>query len=399
MIDHTAREHAILSASSAHRWLSCTPSALLETEFPDTTSEAAIEGTLAHEIGEIKARRALYQKSDAGYIAKNIATRELNKLRKDPIFKEEMEGFTDDYAAELDQRAISFDDRPYIALETKLDLSEWVPKGFGTADCVMIGGNKLLVADFKYGKGVRVSAENNPQMQLYALGALQKFSMIYDIKTVTMMIIQPRLSSSADLWEESVEDLLKFGQFVKAQAELAIKGEGNFHPGEEECRFCRARQTCRARADYNIQMYFGDVGKLPPLISDEEVGNYLAKGEDVAKWLKDLQDYALSTCLAGGNIPGYKAVEGRGSRSWSDQEKAFKALMDGGVPEAVMYERKALTLAALEKVVGKKEFNELAGDWIIKDPGKPTLVKESDKRPAITERPSIEEAFSGINGN
>lgn len=399
MIDHTAREHAILSASSAHRWLSCTPSALLETEFPDTTSEAAIEGTLAHEIGEIKARRALYQKSDAGYIAKNIATRELNKLRKDPIFKEEMEGFTDDYAAELDQRALSFDDRPYIALETKLDLSEWVPKGFGTADCVMIGGEKLLVADFKYGKGVRVSAENNPQMQLYALGALQKFSMIYDIKTVTMMIIQPRLSSSADLWEESVEDLLKFGQFVKAQAELAIKGEGNFHPGEEECRFCRARQTCRARADYNIQMYFGDVGKLPPLISDEEVGNYLAKGEDVAKWLKDLQDYALSTCLAGGNIPGYKAVEGRGSRSWSDQEKAFKALMDGGVPEAVMYERKALTLAALEKVVGKKEFNELAGDWIIKDPGKPTLVKESDKRPAITERPSIEEAFSGINGN
>lgn len=399
MIDHTAREHAILSASSAHRWLSCTPSALLETEFPDTTSEAAIEGTLAHEIGEIKARRALYQKSDAGYIAKNIATRELNKLRKDPIFKEEMEGFTDDYAAELDQRALSFDDRPYIALETKLDLSEWVPKGFGTADCVMIGGEKLLVADFKYGKGVRVSAENNPQMQLYALGALQKFSMIYDIKTVTMMIIQPRLSSSADLWEESVEDLLKFGQFVKAQAELAIKGEGNFHPGEEECRFCRARQTCRARADYNIQMYFGDVGKLPPLISDEEVGNYLAKGGDVAKWLKDLQDYALSTCLAGGNIPGYKAVEGRGSRSWSDQEKAFKALMDGGVPEAVMYERKALTLAALEKVVGKKEFNELAGDWIIKDPGKPTLVKESDKRPAITERPSIEEAFSGINGN
>lgn len=396
MMDHKSRAHAVLSASSAHRWLSCTPSALLETEFQDTTSEAAREGTLAHEMCEIKARKALYQKSDRGYMAKNIATRELNKLRKDPLYTDEMEGFTDDYATKLDQQALRLSDRPYIALETRLDLTEWVPEGFGTADCVMIGGDRLLVADFKYGKGVKVSAENNPQMQLYALGALQKFSMIYDIKTVIMMIIQPRLSSNADFWEEPVEDLLAFGEFVKQRAALAIKGGGDFHPGEEECRFCRARQTCRARANYNIQMYFGDVGKLPPLISDAEVGEYLAKGEDVAKWLKDLQDYALSVCLAGGDIPGYKAVEGRGSRDWIDQEKAFKALMAGGVPEEVMYERKALTLAALEKVVGKKEFADLAGDYVIKNPGKPALVKESDKRPAITNTPTVEEAFSDL---
>lgn len=396
MTDHKARAHALLSASSAHRWLSCTPSALLEADFPDTTSDAAKEGTLAHEMCEIKARQALFRKSEAGYIAKNIATRELNKLRKDPRYSEEMEGFTDDYASELDLRALDFTDRPYIALEARLDLTEWVPEGFGTADCVMIGGNRILVIDFKYGKGVRVSAENNPQMQLYALGALQKFALVYDIKTVAMMIVQPRLSAEADLWEEPIEDLLAFGEMVRQKAALAIKGEGEFHPGEEQCRFCRVRQTCRARADHNIQLAFGDIGKLPPLISNAEVGEYLAKGEDVARWLKDLQEYALSTCLAGGEIPGYKAVEGRGSRDWTDQDAAFRALMTGGVPEAAMYERKALTLAALEKVVGKKEFAELVGEYIVKNPGKPALVKESDKRPAITNTPTVEEAFAGV---
>lgn len=398
MTDHTSRAHALLSASSAHRWLSCTPSALLEAEFSDTTSEAAAEGTLAHEMCEIKARQALYRKTDAGYLAKNVATRGLNKIRKDPLYSEEMESYTDDYAAQLDLWALGFNERPYIALETRLDLTDWVPEGFGTADCIMIGGNRLLVVDFKYGKGVRVSAENNPQMQLYALGALKKFAMVYEIETVTMAICQPRLSGSPDIWEEPVTDLLAFGDMVKQRAALAIKGEGEYHPGEEQCRFCRARQTCRARADYNIQMAFGDVGKLPPLISDAEVGEYLAKGEDVARWLKDLQEYALSTCLEGGEIPGYKAVEGRGSRDWTDQDEAFRALMAGGIPEEVMYERKALTLAALEKVVGKKEFAELAGSYVVKSPGKPTLVKESDKRPAISNVPSVEEAFAGVEG-
>lgn len=398
MTDHTSRAHALLSASSAHRWLSCTPSALLEAEFPDTSSEAAAEGTLAHEMCEIKAKQTLFRKTDTGYLAKSVATRGLNKLRKDPLYSEEMEGYTDDYAAELDLMALDFNERPYIALETRLDLTEWVPEGFGTADCIMIGGNRLLVVDFKYGKGVKVQAESNPQMQLYALGALRKFAMVYEVETVAMAIYQPRLSVSPDIWVEPVADLLSFGEMVKQRAALAIKGEGEYHPGEEQCRFCRARQTCRARADYNIQMAFGDVGKLPPLISDAEVGEYLAKGEDVARWLKDLQEYALSTCLEGGEIPGYKAVEGRGSRDWTDQDEAFRALMAGGVPEEVMYERKALTLAALEKVVGKKEFADLAGDYIVKNPGKPTLVKESDKRPAISNVPSVEEAFAGVEG-
>ena len=394
MADHKERDHALLSPSAAHRWMICTPSAQLEAQFPDTTSSAAAEGTLAHEICEIKARQKFFvQKTDLGFMAKNVATRELNKLRKDPLFQEEMEGFCDDYVEELDLHRMSFMERPHIALETKLDLTDWIPEGYGTADCIMIGGNKLLVADFKYGKGVKVSAENNPQMQLYALGAWKKFSLLYQIERVVMMIIQPRLSVNPEIWEESIEDLLVFGEAVKSRSQLAATGEGEFCPGEEQCRFCRARERCRARADENIAMAFGPAGKMPPLITDEEVGEYLQRGSDVAKWLKDLEMYALRSCLDGKEIPGYKAVEGRGSRDWTDQDAAFKALEQSGVPETMMYERRPLTLAALEKVVGKKAFAEAVGEYIVKTPGKPALVPESDKRPAIT---SVETAFREV---
>ena len=393
MAGHKDRAHAILSPSSAHRWMTCTPSALLETQFPDTTSSAAAEGTLAHEMCEIKARQKFFQRTDLGYMAKNVATRKLNELRKSELFQDEMEGFTDDYVDILDVKAVSFESAPYIELETKLDLTDWIPDGWGTADCIMIGEHTLLVADFKYGKGVRVSADHNPQMQIYALGAWKKFSLIYDIRTVVMMIIQPRLSADPDVWEESINDLLDFGESVKGLAEMAIKGEGEYVPGEEQCRFCRARETCRARADYNISVAFGHTGQMPPLITDQEVGEYLKRGADVAKWLKDLQDYALHSCLDGKEIPGFKAVEGRGSRDWTDQDAAFKALQGAGVPEAMLYERKPLTLAAIEKVVGKKAFAEAVGQFVVKNPGKPTLVPETDKRPAIT---SVDTAFREV---
>lgn len=394
MAGHKDRAHAILSPSSAHRWLTCTPSALLETEFPDTASSAAAEGTLAHEICEIKARQKFFHKTDIGYMAKNVATRKLNELRKNELFQDEMEGYTDDYVEHLDNAAVSlFETQPYIELETKLDLTDWIPDGWGTADCIMISGDTLMVADFKYGKGVRVFAEDNPQMMIYALGAWKKFSLIYNIEKVVMMIIQPRLSDIADTYCISVDYLKGFGEVVTAKAELAIKGEGEYVPGEEQCRFCRARETCRARADYNISVAFGHTGQMPPLITDAEVGEYLRRGADVAKWLKDLQDYALRSCLDGKEIPGFKAVEGRGSRDWTDQDEAFKALQGSGVPEAMLYERKPLTLAAIEKVVGKKAFAETVGQYVVKNPGKPTLVPETDKRPAIT---SVDTAFREV---
>ena len=394
MAGHKDRDHAIISPSSAHRWLFCTPSASIEATFPDTTSSAAAEGTLAHEICEIKARQKLFKKGTAGYIAKSAATKKLNALRKDPLFQDEMEGYTDDYVEELQIQSINgFDERPYIELETKLDLTDWIPDGFGTADCIMVGGDTLLVADFKYGKGVRVSAENNAQMQIYALGAWKKFSLIYPIEKVVMMIIQPRLSVNPEIWEESIDDLLAFGIQVAQKAQMAAKGEGEYCPGEEQCRFCRARETCRARADYNISVAFGHTGQMPPLISDAEVGEYLRRGADVARWLKDLQDYALRSCLDGKEIPGWKAVEGRGSREWTDQDAAFLALQGAGIDEALLYERKPLTLAAIEKMVGKKAFAETCGALVVKNPGKPALVQESDKRPAIT---SVDTAFRDV---
>ena len=395
MAGHKDRDHAILSPSAAHRWMACTPSALLEAEFPDTTSSAAAEGTLAHEICEIKARQKFFKnKTDIGYMAKNVATRKLNELRKDPLFQDEMDGYTDDYVEELIIQSINgFENRPYVELETKLDLTNWIPDGFGTADCIMIGDDTLLVADFKYGKGVRVSAEHNPQMQIYALGAWEKYQLIFPIKKVVMMIIQPRLSYDQEIWEESIEDLLVFGKDVKRLAELAAKGEGEYVPGEEQCRFCRARETCRARADYNISVAFGHTGQMPPLITDEEVGEYLRRGADVARWLKDLQDYALRSCLDGKEIPGWKAVEGRGSRDWTDQDAALAALQGAGVPEAMLYERKPLTLAAIEKVVGKKEFAQTVGTFVRKNPGKPALVPESDKRPSIN---GVDAAFRDV---
>lgn len=394
MAGHKDRDHAIISPSSAHRWLCCTPSASIEATFPDTTSSAAAEGTLAHEICEIKARQKLFKKGTAGYIAKSVATKKLNALRKDPLFQDEMEGYTDDYVEELQIQSINgFDERPYIELETKLDLTDWIPDGFGTADCIMVGGDTLLVADFKYGKGVRVSAENNAQMQIYALGAWKKFSLIYPIEKVVMMIIQPRLSVNPEIWEESIDDLLAFGIQVAQKAQMAAKGEGEYCPGEEQCRFCRARETCRARADYNISVAFGHTGQMPPLISDAEVGEYLRRGADMARWLKDLQDYALRSCLDGKDIPGWKAVEGRGSREWTDQDAAFLALQGAGIDEALLYERKPLTLAAIEKVVGKKEFAQTVGAFVQKNPGKPALVQESDKRPAIT---NVDTAFRDV---
>lgn len=398
MADHSTRDHAVITASGSHRWLACPPSVLLEMTFPDTDSEAAKEGTLAHEICEIKARQRLFKKGDTGFMTKGVATKELNKLRRTDLYADEMEEHTDFYVDELDLLALGFTEKPHIALETRLDLSDWIPEGFGTADCIMVGGDKLLVVDFKFGKGCVVESEHNPQMQLYALGAWKKFSLIYDIKTVQMVIIQPRISLNPSVWAESIEELLAFGQMAKEKAQLAAAGEGEFNPGEEQCRFCRARFQCRARADKNIQLAFGDiVGKLPPLITNEEVGKYLEMGEDVAKWLKELQEYALKACLSGDEIPGYKAVEGRSARDWTDQDAAFKALQASGVPEAAMYERKPLTLAALEKVVGKKAFGEAVGRFIEKKPGKPTLVRESDKRPAITNVPTVAEAFEGVS--
>lgn len=384
---HSERAHALLSASGAHRWLACTPSAKLEEQFPDTTSVAAKEGTLTHELAELKLKH-YYHTAD---FSRQKYTRAVNKLKKQELWQDEMDGYTEEYLDYVKTAALKFESSPYVAIEKRVDLGTYIPDGFGTADCILIGGGVLHVLDFKYGKGVPVSAEENPQMKLYALGAYNTYSFLYPIREIKLTIIQPRLDSISE-WCCSLEHLLAFGEYVKQRAALAVNGDGPYSPGEHQCRFCRARAQCLARAEENVKLaFFTD--KKPPLITDAEVGGYLMQGEEVARWLKDLQDYALAQCLAGKEIPGWKAVEGRGSREWTDMDQAFRTLETNGIDEAVLWERKPLTLAQVEKVVGKKDFAAFVGGYVVKKPGKPALVKETDKRPAVTNKISAAEAF------
>ena len=370
--------HAMLSPSSAHRWLHCTPSALLEKSFSDTSSPASAEGTAAHALADHKVKRALRRRSK----------RPVSDYNTD-----EMEECTDDYRDFVmeqlgKERQTCSDAQAYTEIE--LDLSAYIPHGFGTSDCIIVSDNRMHVIDLKYGQGVLVESEENPQMMLYALGAYQKYRLLYPIETVQMEIIQPRIDNYSS-YSCSLKELLAFGEEVRKKADAAIKGEGEFKPGDW-CRFCRARAKCKARADYNVQLAFA-AGTPPELLTDEQIGEYLKKGEDVASWLSDVKEYALKACLDGKSIPGWKAVRGRSVRVFDDTDAAFRDAMKAGVEEALLYERKPLSLSKVEKLMGKKRFNEELGSHVIKPPGKPTLAHESDKREAVTDIVTPEEAF------
>jgi len=378
-------KHALLSASSAHRWLNCTPSARLEEQFPDTTSEYAKEGTLAHEIAELKLCKHFIEPMGP----KTFAAR-MNKFKKEELYQEEMQEHTDTYLEYVQSVVHSYASRPHIVIETTLDYSHIVPEGFGTGDCIIIGGNTLHVIDFKYGKGVPVDAVDNPQMKLYALGALHKYSMLYEIINVKLAIVQPRLNNISE-WETTTETLFQWAEQIKPIAERAFKGEGDYRPGEW-CNFCRAKSQCRARCETMTALEgFGYM--KPPLISNAEVGEILVKARHLKEWVTDLEEYALSALLSGEEIPGWKAVEGRSNRQFEDVDKAFEVLKSAGYDEAVLYERKPITLTAVESLLGKKKFSELLDSYVIKPPGKPTLVPESDKREAITAQPKAAEVF------
>lgn len=402
---HEERSHAILSASGARRWIACPPSALLEAQFPDTTSESAAEGTLAHELAEAKVKNY--------FLLDGFSKRKLNafikNLKEKELWDDEMLRHTDTYLDYIRSAALGFKHDPGKRVECRVYFGKYThaemrnppsdTEGFGTADCILIGGGLIHVIDFKYGKSPdgRVDAVENPQMILYALGAYETCRLLYPVDTIRMTIVQPRLPDGISEWEISLEQLLEYGSRIRERAFLAWKRDGGFHPDDKTCRYCRAKGVCRARADRNVQLAFSDsLGKRPPLISNEEMGEYLRRGTDVARWLSDLQDCALSECLAGRQVPGWKAVEGRGSRDWTDMDQAFGALQAAGIQEAMLWERKPLTLAQVEKTVGKKEFAEYAGAYVVKKPGKPTLVQETDKRPAVTAAVTAEEAFAEV---
>lgn len=367
--------HALLSASGARRWLTCTPSARLEETLPDSTSEYAAEGSLAHEIAELKLRKKFVEP-----MGPRAFNNRLKKLQEKPLYQDEMLKYTDAYLDYVSGIVHAHATPPYIAVEKRLDYSTYAPEGFGTGDCIIIGGNTLHVIDFKYGKGVPVSAEDNPQMKLYAMGAYLAYSFLYQLEKVKMVIVQPRLDSISE-WEIPITDLLAWGESIKPIALKAFAGEGDFVAGDH-CRFCRAKSQCRARSEFNLQLE-GFQKMKPPLISNEEVGLILQRAHDLAKWAKDLEEYALGELLKGEEVSGWKAVEGRSTRQFTNLDEAFAVLTKAGYEEAVLYKRSPVTLTEVEKLVGKKKFGELLTAYVNKPPGKPTLAPESDKREPI----------------
>lgn len=383
--------HALLSASSSHRWLHCTGAPRLEATFPDTTSEYAKEGTLAHELCELKLKK--YTTT----MAKGTYTRAYNKIKKNELWANEMDETTDVYLEYIKSIMLSYKVAPVVVIEKRVDFSQYVPEGFGTADCIILAGDTLHIVDYKHGKGVVVDADHNPQMMLYALGAMHDYSLLYKFSTIKMAIIQPRVNNISE-FEMPSDELRKWGEEVVApKAKEAYEMEGHTFEAGAWCGFCRAKAQCRTRCEHFDAMHVF-TNQDPRLISLEELGTYLEHGQDIESWYKDIKEYALSESLAGAEVPGWKAVEGRGSRVFQDGDTAIQTLINGGVDESILYERKVLTLAQIEKAIGKKEFNELVGDQVVKNPGKPTLVVDTDKRPRITNQPSAAQVFNTNNG-
>lgn len=390
-INHKERAHAKLSASGASRWATCPGSVQMEEGIPDTESVYAKEGTLAHELSELKLKHYL----DSKGFGKRKLNAAVKKIKEDELYQAEMDGFTDNYVDFIKEKALSFPSKPYIEIEKRVDFSSWVPGGFGTCDCILIHGTTLSIIDLKYGKGVPVSAEKNEQLILYALGAYNAFSLIYDIKKIEMNIVQPRLNNYSS-WEVDLTELLLWGDYFNVQSSKALSGTGDLVPSAKACKFCKARDICSARAENNLSLE-ADIHLNPNEIPRDKLFEYISRGEDIAKWVNDLKAYALNLCLTGEDVKGLKAVAGRTSRSWTNQDEALKKLMDGGIDEAIIFDKVPLTLAKLEKALGKEQFNNLVGDMVVTSTGKPTLVFENDKRPAITDTVKATSIFKPIN--
>lgn len=388
-IAHAERDHALLSASGAHRWLICTPSARLEDTLPDTESEAAQRGELAHMIAELKLRKHFVEP-----IGPRKFANALKKFKENELYEPIMDEHTNAYLEYVQGVVHSFPSPPHVVIERKVNYDHVAPEGFGTSDCIVIGGKQLHVFDYKNGQGVPVSAEENPQMKLYALGALKAYSLIYEIETVHLHIVQPKVWDEPSQWSLSAADLLAWGESIKPIAQAAFNGEGEYTPGEH-CGFCRAKSLCRARTEQLLSATELAPVK-PPLISWDEVAEILKRGDGLVKWFNSLKEEALARVLAGGDLPGWKAVAGRGGREFADLDAAFAHLKANGIDEALLWDRKPITAAQSEKLfTTKKQYKELLEDTghVVKTAGKPTLAPAEDPRPAVNNQVSAEQAF------
>lgn len=367
-------KHAILSPSAASRWLTCTPSARLEQEFPNTSSSYADEGTLAHAVGECILRQL------AGFITSAEAETIMAVHMNNQYYNKELHDYAEGYAYFVWNQCKP--GKTELFIETRLDMTEWIEDGFGTADAIIIGDGVLIFDDLKYGKGVPVSAFDNAQLMIYALGAYQMFKEIFEIDRIQMNIYQPRLDNTS-CWEISVSDLLEWAEKdLKPKAALAYAGEGEFAPGKA-CTFCRAKSTCRALHDYNMELAQLEF-KNPDLLTDEEIALVLTRADMFNKWIDAVAGYALATAVSGEKQwPGYKICEGRSVRKYSSEVIVATKLESAGYKD-IYTEPKLLGLGALEKKLSKPVFSEIVEPLLIKPSGSPVLVPESDKRPVYS---------------
>lgn len=386
-IKHAGRAHALLSASGAYRWMACTPSARLEESFKEEDDEASVfaaEGTFAHELSELEIRYATDKINLEDFVAKK------NVVMKHAFYTDEMVEETDKYISNVlnDWRDANKEDAlAELVVEDKFDLREWVPDGFGTNDVVIIAGSKLRVRDLKFGKGVKVSAVDNPQLKLYALGALEKHGFIYGIETVELVIDQPRLNN-VSVFTLSVADLYQWAESVVVPtAKKAFEGAGEFAPGDH-CRFCKAAVRCKALANKNLELAKYDFEE-PALLTDKQLIDIFERAPDFINWANKISAYVSSEAVSGKKFEGYKLVEGRSNRTIADEEAAKFQLRKTGLNADAYLNVKLKGLGDLEKLLGKAEFAAVVGPYVVKPQGKPTLVSTDDPRPAFN---SIEQA-------
>lgn len=361
-------KHALLSPSSSHRWLNCPPSLRLSQDYSDKASTYAEEGTEAHLLGEYKLKTLLGERG-------------VDPTANLKYYNEEMEECAENYASyilELYEAAKDKHSDPLILIEQKLDYSKYADGGFGTGDCIIVSDDTLHVVDYKHGVGVLVDANDNSQMKLYGLGALELFDGIYDIETVSMTIYQPR-RNNISTFTLSKDELYKWAdEILRPTASLALEGKGEFKSGDW-CAFCKVKHECRARAEFNLELAKYEF-QLPPLLEDEDIEDILSRVDELVSWASNIKDYALTTALQGKEWRGFKLVEGRSNRRYVSDEQVIDVVKANGYDP---YIHKIKRITAMEKTLGKARFFELLEGLVEKPKGKPTLAPESDKRPAI----------------
>ena len=362
------RGHALLSASSSHRWIHCPPSIRLGEKYENRGSEYAAEGTEAHLLCEYRLKQML------------------GIDMEDPVpglqyYSKEMEANAEGYAQyvmEIYEKAKESCEDPIVLIEQQVSYERWVRDGFGTADALVVADGTLHVIDYKNGKGVLVECEDNSQMRCYGLGSLELFDGIYDIQNISMTIYQPNRDNISTCMLVK-EDLLEWADTVLAPAAaLAFEGKGDYACGDW-CQFCPVKHICRARADYAMELAKYDFAD-PDVLEDEDIEDILARADELTSWASDVKDYALRQALSGKEWKGWKLVEGRSNRKYTDEEAVAETVQKAGFDP---YEKKLLGITAMTQTLGRKRFNELLGGLVMKPTGKPVLVPESDKRPAM----------------